>query len=237
MLSEGKQNRPIKSWSRPSRDDQPRSKLLENGPSILSNSELLAIIIGSGTRNGSAVEVAKKIMTSVQNNLWELGRLSVNGFQHFNGIGQAKALTICAAIELGRRRHAMEQVPLRHVSQSEDAFNLIFPVLSEKQHEEFWVLLLNRSNRLLAKKMISRGGVSGTVVDAKLIFKQAIEFLASSVILAHNHPSGHLKPSTQDIQLTRKLIKAGALLDIQVLDHLIVGRGEYLSLADEGLMG
>lgn len=223
----------IKSWSP---EDRPREKLLSKGTPVLSDAELVAILLGTGTTTTSAVELAKRVLQTVDNNLHELARLSVKDLTKVKGIGEAKAIAIIAALELGRRRKesGMEEKP--RITGSRDCFDILKPHLQDLHHEEFWILLLNRANRLIKKNQISQGGVSGTVADPKIIFKIAIGELASGLILAHNHPSGNLTASQADIDLTKKIVEAGKLLEIQVLDHLIVAGQKYFSFADEGIL-
>lgn len=223
----------LKSWAE---EDRPREKLLIKGRYALSDAELIALLIGSGNRDETAVELSKRILADVSNNLNELGKKDIKWLMRFKGIGEAKAISISAALELGKRRKSTEGMVRKRISSSHDAYLSIEAQLNDLPHEEFWILLLDRSNKIKAKKHISKGGVSGTLADAKLIFKPAIEHLASSIILCHNHPSGHLKASHADIQLTKKLVMAGKNLDISILDHIIVGNNAYISLADEGLM-
>jgi DNA repair protein RadC len=223
----------IKSWSP---EDRPREKLLLKGTPALSDAELVAILIGSGTARLSAVDVAKLILQATNNNLHELARLSVKDLMKMKGIGEAKAITIVAALELGRRRKEFEAEEKPKVNSSIDCFNLLKGDLMDLPKEEFWVLLLNRANRVIKKKRVSEGGVSGTVVDPKIIFKLALEELASGIVVAHNHPSGNLNASQSDIELTLKLKEAGKFLEIQLLDHVIVAGAKYLSFADEGLI-
>ena len=223
----------IKSWSP---EDRPREKLLLKGTSALSEAELIAILIGSGTAKLSAVEVAKKILQLGGNNLNELAKLTIKDLMKIKGIGEAKAITIVAALELGRRRKETTIDEKPKIGSSGDAFEIVKGDLIDLPHEEFWVLLLNRANRVIKKKRISEGGVSGTVADPKIIFKMALEELASGIIVAHNHPSGNLRASQQDIDLTKKLKEAGKFLEIQLLDHLIVANQKYFSFADEGLI-
>jgi len=223
----------IKSWSP---EDRPREKLILKGKSALSDAELIAILLGSGTRALSAVDLAKKVLYPTGNNLHELARLTVKDLTKIPGIGQAKALTIVAALELGRRRKELDGREKTKVTGSKDAYDLIKADLLDISHEEFWILLLNRANRVIKKVQVSQGGVAGTVADPKIIFKLALDELASGIILAHNHPSGNLTASQADLDLTKKLKDAGKLLDIQVLDHLIVAGQKYFSFADEGLM-
>lgn len=226
-------NRPITTWAE---DDRPREKLLEKGKAALSEAELLAILIASGSRGESAVDLCKRILSSVSHNLVELGRLGVQDLMKFKGIGEAKAISIVAALELGRRRREVEALSKKKITSSRDVFEIMHGDLSDINFEEFWVLHLNRANKVLKKEKISSGGISGTVADTRLIFKSAIDHLASSMILVHNHPSGNNKPSQQDIQLTKKLVEAGKLMDVAVLDHLIIAENKYFSFADEGMI-
>lgn len=221
----------IRAWSP---EDRPREKLLLKGTAALTEAELIAILIGSGTAKISAVELAKKILLQVNNNLNELARLTIKDLMKIKGIGEAKAITIVAALELGRRRKEQEPEEKPKINSSRDAFNLIKGDLMDLSHEEFWVLLLNRSNRVVKKKRVSEGGVAGTVADPKIIYRLALEELASGIIVAHNHPSGNLVASTSDVELTRKLKEAGKFLEIQLLDHLIIANNKYYSFADEG---
>lgn len=223
----------IKSWSP---EDRPREKLLLKGTSALSEAELIAILIGSGTAKLSAVDVAKKVLQQVDNQLNELARLSVKELMKIKGIGEARAITIVAALELGRRRKELDPTEKFKISNSMASYELLKGDLMDLPHEEFWVLLLNRANKLIKKKRVSEGGVSGTVADPKIIYKMALEELASGVIVAHNHPSGNLTASHSDIELTKKLKEAGKFLEIQLLDHIIVAGSKYLSFADEGLI-
>jgi DNA repair protein RadC len=223
----------IKSWSP---EDRPREKLILKGKSALSDAELVAILLGSGTRTLSAVDLAKKILAQSNNNLHELARMTVKDLIKTKGVGQVKALAIVSALELGRRRKDLEVNDRPKITASRDAYDIIKADLLDIPHEEFWVLLLNRANRMIKKWQISQGGIAGTVADPKIIFKLALDELASGIILAHNHPSGNLTASQADLDLTRKLREAGKLLDIQVLDHLIVAGQKYFSFADEGLI-
>lgn len=226
-------SRKILSWAE---EDRPREKLMLKGRAALSDAELIAILIGSGTRDLSAVDVAKIILQSIGNSLTDLARLSVNDLSKFRGIGEAKAISIVAALELGRRRKEENRPQRTRITSSRDAYEEIKPHLLDKPHEEFWILLLNRANEVIRPVLISTGGVAGTVADPKLIFKPALEQLASAIILIHNHPSGNLTASQADRDLTRKLKDAGRLLDIPVLDHLIFTDRSYLSFADEGML-
>jgi DNA repair protein RadC len=224
-------NLKIKDWAV---EDRPREKLLKKGLSSLSDAELIALLIGSGTRNESAVELAKKVLKNANNNLNELGKLEIKDLQKNKGIGEAKAIIITAALELGRRRKHADIIDKQKISSSNDVFELFQPLLGDLPHEEFWILLLNRSNKIIDRFKISQGGVSGTVIDVRLILKLAIEKLASSIILCHNHPSGNKMPSDADDSITQKLIDGGKLLDIKVLDHIIIADTQFFSYADEG---
>lgn len=223
----------IKNWAE---DDRPREKLLLKGKNSLSDAELIAILIGSGNSEESAVELSKRILQSTENSLSKLAKLSVNDLQKFKGIGEAKAISIVAAMELARRRKEENVSNEISIKSSKDAYQVVQTFLSDLPHEEFWILSLNRNNKVKSKTLISRGGVSGTVVDSRIIFKQAIEELASGIILAHNHPSGNIQPSSEDIKITRKIKEAGELLDIRLIDHIIVGEKNYYSFADEGMI-
>ncbi|TXK23467.1 JAB domain-containing protein [Pontibacter qinzhouensis] len=223
----------IKGWAE---EDRPREKLLLKGKAALSDAELIAILIGSGTPKLTAVDVAKLILAAVNNDLNELAKLSVNDLKKHKGIGEAKAISIVSALELGRRRKETLASAKTRITCSTDIYNYIKPQLLDLPHEEFWIILLNRANIVMRKEAISTGGVAGTVADPKIIFKKALEQLASSVILVHNHPSGNLKPSAADISLTKKMKEAGTLLDLPILDHIIFTDNDYYSFADEGIL-
>lgn len=223
----------IKSWAE---EDRPREKLLLKSKAALSDAELIGILIGSGTASMSAVDVAKQILNHHNNDLNQLAKLSVKELMKFKGIGQAKAISIVSAMELGRRRKETATIKKPKITCSDDVYEVIKPELMDMAHEEFWVLLLNRSNMVIKKHPISSGGVSGTIADPKIIFKAALEQLACSIILVHNHPSGNLKPSQADINLTKKMKDAGILLEIPVLDHLIFTDNGYFSFADENML-
>lgn len=223
----------IKRWNR---DDRPREKLRLKGRSALSDAELLAIILGSGSSGESAVSLAKRILASAGNNLSSLGNVSLAKLMTFHGVGEAKAIGIAAALELGRRRGLTESPYRYRITNSASASRFLQPVLAELPHEEFWVLYLNNSNRVLKQEQLSKGGITGTLVDIRLALKLALELNATAMILAHNHPSGTLVPSEADKQLTRKFHKAAGSLDIKLLDHLIVTDKDYYSFADEGLL-
>lgn len=223
----------IKHWAD---DDRPREKLLNKGRSVLSDAELVAILIGSGSKEESAVELAKRILASVNHNLNELGKLSVKQLMQFKGIGEAKAVAIAAALEVGRRRRGEGTERIVKITGSSDAFELLRPMIGDLAHEEFWIVYLNNSNKVLHKEQLSKGGITGTLVDVRLVLKQALDHAAVGLILAHNHPSGTLKPSAADKEITQKLKKAAEALDIRVLDHLILTQKNYFSFADEGLL-
>ncbi len=223
----------IKDWDE---SDRPREKSLKQGFLSLSDAELLSVIINSGTRNESALGLSKRILADNLNSLEAIGRLTVDKLKTYNGIGDKKAVNILAALELGRRRQLGGSRKVSRITRSTDAFDLLKIELSDLMHEEFWVLFLDRANKVVDKKKISQGGISGTVIDVRIILKQAIDKLASSIILAHNHPSGNLYPSQNDLEITKKAEEASKLIDIKVLDHIIISGSNYLSLADEGLI-
>lgn len=223
---------PITNWSE---DDKPREKLMLKGKSALSDAELIAILIGSGSRNESAVDLSKRILASVDNNLNALGKLSITQLMNFKGIGEAKAISIISALELGRRRRAEDAVELTKITSSKMIFEIMQPIIGELPHEEFWIVYLNNSNKIISKSQLSKGGITGTLVDVRLVFKTALEMGATGLILCHNHPSGTLIPSDADKQITRKLKLAGDSLEIKVLDHLIVTEANYFSFVDEGI--
>ena len=223
---------PINLWAE---DDRPREKLILKGKTALSDSELLAILIGSGSRNESAVQLCQRILASSNNNLNQLSKLTINQLMQFKGIGEAKAITIIAALELGRRRRLEEATETTKITSSKKVFEIMQPVIGDLPHEEFWVLYLNNSNKVIFKSQISKGGITGTVVDTRMVFKIALEHFATSIIICHNHPSGKLQASESDISLTKKIQVAGKTLDILVLDHLIITEFGYLSFTDEGI--
>jgi len=219
-----------------SEEDRPREKLLQNGVSALSNAELLAIVLGSGNREQSAVDLAKEMLKKSDNDLNKFGRLTLSDLTQFKGVGEAKAIAVIATLELGRRRKLSEINKTESIKSSKDVFDLFNDTLSDLDYEEFWAVFLNRGNKILRKYKVSQGGLSGTVTDVRLIIKEAILQLSSGIILVHNHPSGNLKPSEQDIELTKKISDAAKYFDINVLDHLIIGTGKYYSFADEGVL-
>ncbi len=217
-------------------EDRPREKLIRKGISTLSDAELLAILISSGTRKKSAVDLGRELLSSVSNNLNSLGKLSISDLLKFRGIGPARAVTISAALELGRRRNIAELPDAGQIKCSKDAADIFQPLLSDLHHEEFWILFLNRSNRVIDQMKLSQGGISGTVTDVRIIMKKAVEFLASAIIVCHNHPSGNLNPSDADSKITGKIKEAGSIMDIQLLDHIIISGKDYYSFADNGLI-
>lgn len=228
------QNYSIKSWAA---EDRPREKLQQKGCQALSDAELIAILLGTGIQGQSAVDLAKEILASAGNNLMELSKKTVIDLTNgFHGIGPAKALTLIAALELGNRKRSAIARKKTFVISSRDAYELLAPLLIDRVYEEFWILILNRANHLIDMKCISEGGIAGTIADPKKIFKLAITQNASGIVLAHNHPSGNLHPSDADIQLTRKMKEGGNILDIQVMDHIIIGEENYYSFADSGRM-
>ncbi len=224
---------PITEWSL---DDRPREKLLLKGNAALSDAELLAILIGSGSRNESAVALSKRILQTNSYNLNQLARLTITDLQKFKGIGQAKAVTIVAALELGRRRRLEKALEKPKITSSKAVFELMQPVIGDLAHEEFWVVYLNNSNKVITKVQMSKGGLTGTLVDTRLIYKKAIEVSATGIILCHNHPSEKLQPSQSDKDITQKIKAAGKVMDISVLDHLIITEKAYFSFADEGML-
>jgi DNA repair protein RadC len=224
---------PITNWAE---DDRPREKLIVKGKNVLSDAELIAILIGSGSRNESAVQLSKRILSSFDNNLNALGKLSLKQLTTFKGIGEAKAISIIAAMELGRRRRELEVIELKQIGSSKSVFEIMQPIIGELQHEEFWILYLNYSNKVIAKSQLSKGGITGTVVDVRIVFKTALEQNATSIILSHNHPSGKLQPSEADISITKKIKLAGQQLDIPVLDHIIITEKGFYSFNDNGIL-
>lgn len=224
---------PITSWNE---EDKPREKLQLKGKANLKDAELLAILIGSGTPKVTAVELCTEILKYVHNDLSQLGKLSIEDLTKFKGIGEAKAISIVAAMELGRRRQAENLNEIKQMQSSKDIYNVLLADLSDLNYEEFWVLYLNNRNKIIGKEKLSSGGLTGTVVDVRLLFKNALHRLATAIVLAHNHPSGNLKPSQADIALTNKIKEAGRLLDIQLLDHLIIADTGFYSFADEGVL-
>lgn len=223
----------IKDWAV---EDRPREKMLSKGSRSLTNAELIAILISSGNINETAVELSRRILTATENNLNDLGRKGIDFLMTFKGIGEAKAVTIVAALELGKRRKEAEVFNKSKITGSKDAADFFQPLLGDLNHEEFWIMLLNRGNKILDTFMISQGGISGTLIDVRLILKKAIEKFASSIILCHNHPSGNMQASEADLSITKKINNAAKIMDISVIDHIIIGQNQYLSFADEGIL-
>ncbi len=217
-------------------DDRPREKFLLKGKNSLSDSELLAIIMGSGNRDESAVELARKILNSVGNNWNHLSKLTIKDLMKFNGIGEAKAISIAAALEIGYRRSAQEIPERSKIESARDAFRLLAPHLSDLQTEEFWALFLNQNNQVIYKTGLTKGGISESIVDVRVLYKTALEHFSTAIIVAHNHPSGNLKPSNADLSITRKIEEAGKILNIKLLDHLIITQSGFFSFAEEGLL-
>jgi len=223
----------IKSWAE---DDRPREKLMLKGKAVLSDSELIAILISTGTKELSAVDLAKQILLSVKYDLNHLGRLSVKELCNFKGIGPAKAISIITALELGKRRKDSETPELNKITSSRDAYNILNPLIGDLMYEEFWVLYLARSNRVVHKEQLSKGGIDSTAADVRKLYKTALEHNATGVIVAHNHPSGNKKPSHIDIRLTKKIKDGGFILDVKLLDHIIITDKDFYSFADEGAL-
>jgi DNA repair protein RadC len=232
-MSNENYTRSIHAWAEA---DRPREKMLLKGHHSLSDAELIAILLGSGSIGESAVGLAQRVLNSVENNLHDLGKRSIKELQRFKGIGEAKAITIAAALELGRRRQISDLRERPRIGSSRDAFNVIAPLLRDLHHEEFWLLLLNKASEVVARERLSTGGPAGTVADIKLTFKIALDARAAAIIAVHNHPSGNLKPSDADINLTKNMREAGKILDLPLLDHLIVSERGYYSFADEGVI-
>lgn len=227
------QSNSIKNWAE---DERPREKLLHKGPPALSDAELLAILISSGTKEKSALDLARDILKQANNHLNDLGRLTVQELQQTKGIGEARAITIAAALELGRRRQIAVGLSKQTITQSKDAAEIFIPLMRDLGHEVFYVLYLSQSSSVIRFENIGKGGLTSTVADIRIILKNALLHSASRLIVAHNHPSGNLKPSKEDIAMTAKLKEAGNLMDIKLLDHLIIGDNNYISMADEGLI-
>jgi len=222
----------ISKWSE---EDRPREKLMLKGKEALSNAELIAILIGSGSRNESAVDLSRRILASASDNLNSLSKLTIAQLMNFRGVGEAKAITIVAALELSRRRRVEETAKLEKITSSKMVFEIMQPIIGELSHEEFWVLFLNNFNKVISKAQLSKGGITGTIVDVRLVFRLALENGATSLILCHNHPSGNLQPSNADKQITKKIKLGGESLDVKVLDHLIITETKYYSFVDEGI--
>ena len=232
-MEKDKQILGIKSWAE---EDRPREKLLSKGRHVLTEAELIAILIGSGNKEETAVGLSKRILASVSNNLNELGKLNINELIKFKGVGEAKAISIIAALELGRRRKETEQIKREKIVTSQNVYEIMKSSFLDLPHEEFWLLLLNRANDVIKKCLISRGGIAGTVVDTKIIFKTAIENYATSINICHNHPSGNLKPSDADFKITKNIKEVGKIMEIALLDHLIITDNGFYSFADQGTL-
>lgn len=217
-------------------DDRPREKFLLKGKNALSDAELLAIIMGSGNREDSAVELGRKILNSVANNWHNLSLLSLSDLMKFKGVGEAKAISIAAALEIGHRRAAQEVPEKIQIRESKDIYKVLQPYLSDLQTEEFWAVFLNQNNRIVGKARLSAGGINQSIVDVRILFKTALEHLSTAIAIAHNHPSGNLKPSQEDLRITKQIADAGKILNIQLLDHLIISQNAYLSFADENIL-
>lgn len=223
----------IKEWHF---DDRPREKLIEKGPQQLSNAELIAILIGSGTKNESAVQLAQRILNSCGNNITTLAKLNIDSLEQFKGIGKAKAISIITALELGKRRNLEKALENPNITCSKDAFYILQPIIGDLEHEEFWVLFLNNNNKVIHKQQIGKGGLTATLVDIRMIFKICLTNNATAIILAHNHPSGNTNASEADKQITKKIKEGATTLDIKVLDHLIITEKNYTSFADIGIL-
>jgi DNA repair protein RadC len=221
----------IKEWKK---EDRPREKLFSKGRLALSDSELLAILIGSGNKKETALEIGKMILAGSRNNLGILAKTSFQNLLKYKGIGKVRAATIIAAFELGKRSFQSRPASAPKLNSSNVVFEIMHPLIGDLEHEEFWILLLNNSNTLIHKWRLSKGGITATLVDVRLIYKKALEFGATSIILSHNHPSGNLRPSKADINLTGKVKRGGGILDLQILDHIIIANDGYFSFADEG---
>ena len=226
-------NLPIKSWAL---EDRPREKLVEKGCEVLTNAELLAILIGSGSRNQSALNLCKQILQDVEGDLEKLGRLNVHELMQYKGIGEAKAVSIVAALEIGRRRKSNSQASKALLNSSLAIYEFISPRLQDKTEEECWIIYLNRGLKVIADERISKGGRSNVIIDPKVVFKKALDRKASSIVIVHNHPSNNLKPSKEDFSVTNKLLLVGKSLDLPLIDHLIIGQSDYFSFSDEGLL-
>ncbi len=217
-------------------DDRPREKFLLKGKASVSDSELLAIIMGSGNREESAVELARRILNSVENNWHRLSQLSIKDLMKFKGVGEAKAISIATALEIGNRKSQQEVLERQQISNSKDIFEVLQPYLSDLSTEEFWAVFLNHQNKILYKTCLFRGGIASSVADVRVIFKMALEHFSTRIIVAHNHPAGSLKPSQEDINITKKINEAGKLLEIELLDHIIIAQNKFYSFKEEGIL-
>ncbi len=228
-----KEKTTIKEWSE---EDKPREKLLLKGISALTDVELIAILLRSGNNNMNAVDLARKIMKDNSSSLYNLGKLSINDLMKYKGVGQAKAVSIVAALELGKRRSYSDTIKQEAINSPDDVFNYIYPIIGDLRYEEFWVIFLNKANKIIKKHKIGQGGISNTAVDIRLIMKNALDNFAVGIILCHNHPSGNIKPSNKDIDLTNKIQKAANILQINLLDHIIVGSKKFFSFKDKNII-
>jgi len=219
----------IKGWAL---EDRPREKLMQKGKTVLTDAELIAILIGSGSKGESAVELSKRMLNSVHNNISQLAALSIEQLKEFKGIGEARAISIITALELGKRRHFEQTKEKPIIKSSKNAFKIMQPIIGDLSYEEFWVLYLNNSNKVIKKEQLSKGGITGTMVDIRVLFKKAVELSSVAIIVCHNHPSEKLFPSESDKVLTAKIKEAGKTLDIKLLDHLIITQKDYFSFAD-----
>lgn len=217
-------------------DDRPREKFLLKGKASVSDSELLAIIMGSGNREESAVELARRILNSVENNWHRLSQLSIKDLMKFKGVGEAKAISIATALEIGNRKSQQEVLERHQISSSKDVFEVLQPYLSDLSTEEFWAVFLNHQNKILYKTCLFRGGIASSIADVRVIFKTALEHFSTRIIVAHNHPAGSLKPSSEDINITKKIDEAGKLLEIELLDHIIIAQNKFYSFKEEGIL-
>lgn len=224
---------PISMWKE---DERPREKLMQKGKNNLSEAELIAILIRTGSRNESAVELARKLLDSAGNNLIELGKRNISDLIRLRGMGATKAATLVAAMELGRRRQSSDAIQRKQIRKSQDIYNYLGPQIADLPHEEFWIIALNRNNRVIGARKIGSGGIDSTIADVRIILRYCLENGASALILCHNHPSGNLKPSESDIRLTGKVKKSAELMDINLLDHLIISDSGYFSFADENIL-
>lgn len=223
----------VKDWAF---SDRPREKLMFNGKRSLTDSELLAILIGSGSHEETSVDLCKRILHHMDDDLEKLANLTIPDLCKFKGVGEAKAVTIIAALELCHRRSTTTRKEAMQITSSQDSFNLLQRYFAGLKQEQFWIILLNRANKLIGTHQISTGSTSETLVDPKLVFPLALEYHTSLIVIAHNHPSGVLKPSEMDINLTKRLCESAQMLDIEIIDHLIFGDNNYFSFSDQGMM-
>lgn len=223
----------IKFWAE---EDRPREKLVHKGRNAMSDVELLAILIGSGSKDLTAVELARSILNDAGNDLNKLGKKSISDLKKYKGIGEAKAVSIYASLELARRKQKVSSEKKHQILSSQQCYSYLYPKFADLDHEQFFTLFLNRKNVVIGMEQISKGGISSTVVDGKIVFRKALEVKCTAMIIAHNHPSGSVYPSESDKVLTRSLIKFGKMIDLPILDHLIITDNDYFSFADAGLI-